>query len=82
MSIFGWIILGLVSGFIASKLTAKEGSNLMVDVGLGMVGALLAGIIYMKADVLGITLVDVYSVLVALFGATVILFTYHKVLKH
>ncbi len=82
MSIFEWVILGLVAGFVASKLISKDNTNLLIDVILGMVGAMVAGLVYTKADVLGITLVNVYSVLVAMVGAMIILFTYHKVLKH
>ena len=82
MSILGWIILGLVSGFVASKLFTKSDANMLVDIALGMVGALVAGFVFMKADVLGITLVNVYSLLVAMTGAVIMLFVYHKVLKH
>jgi uncharacterized membrane protein YeaQ/YmgE (transglycosylase-associated protein family) len=82
MTIFGWIVLGLISGFIGSKLINKKETSLMVDVVLGMVGALVAGFVFMKADVLGITLENVYSILVALTGAVVMLFAYHRILKH
>jgi uncharacterized membrane protein YeaQ/YmgE (transglycosylase-associated protein family) len=55
---------------------------LLTDVILGMVGAVVAGLVFTKADTLGITMVNVYTILVALIGSLIILFTYHKVLKH
>ncbi len=82
MTIFGWIVLGLVAGFIASKLISKKDTGATIDIVLGTVGALVAGFVFMKADVLGITMENVYSVLVALLGAVVMLFAYHRILKH
>ena len=81
MSIFTWVVLGLVAGFVGSKLIVK-GDSTLVDVVLGMVGALVAGFIFTKADVLGLTMVDVYTMLIALLGSMIILFTYHRILKH
>jgi uncharacterized membrane protein YeaQ/YmgE (transglycosylase-associated protein family) len=81
MSIFTWVVLGLISGFVGSKLIVK-GDSTLVDIVLGMVGALVAGFIFTKADVLGLTMVDVYTMLIALLGSVIILFTYHKILKH
>ena len=43
MSIFGWLILGLISGFIASKIVYKSGSGFFMDVVLGVVGAVVGG---------------------------------------
>ena len=82
MSIFEWVVLGLATGFIASKLITKNDGKLLTDVVLGMVGAVVAGLVYTKADTLGITMVNVYTILVALIGSMIMLFTYHKILKH
>ena len=81
MSIFTWVVLGLISGFVGSKLIVK-GDSTLVDIVLGMFGALVAGFIYTKADVLGLTMGEVYTTLIALLGSVVILFAYHKILKH
>ena len=43
MSIFAWIILGLVAGFIGSKIVNKRGEGLVLDILLGIVGAVLGG---------------------------------------
>jgi uncharacterized membrane protein YeaQ/YmgE (transglycosylase-associated protein family) len=81
MSIFTWVVLGLIAGFVGSKLIVK-GESTLVDIVLGTVGALVAGFVFTKADVLGLTMGDVYTMGIALLGSMIILFTYHKILKH
>ena len=41
MSILAWIILGLIAGFIASKLVNKSGEGILLDIVLGIVGAVV-----------------------------------------
>jgi hypothetical protein len=36
MSIIGWIFLGLIAGFIASKIVNKEGSGFILDIALSI----------------------------------------------
>ena len=43
MSIVAWLILGLISGFIASKLVNKSGEGMIIDIVLGIVGAFVGG---------------------------------------
>eukprot|EP01133_Synstelium_polycarpum_P026948 gene26948-32450_t len=38
MSVIGWIVLGLVAGFIGSKIVNKSGQGLIFDIVLGIVG--------------------------------------------
>ena len=38
MSIIGWIILGLIAGFIASKIVNRQGEGFFLDILLGTVG--------------------------------------------
>jgi len=40
MSIIAWIVLGLIAGFIGSKLINKQGEGFFLDIVLGIVGAL------------------------------------------
>lgn len=82
MSILGSIVLGLISGFVVSKLIYTKGNNLVVDIVLGMIGALVGGFIFMKADVLGITTVMFDSMVVSILGSLLLLFVYHKLIKH
>ena len=47
MSIFAWIILGLISGFIASRIVNHSGQGMLLDVVLGVVGAVVGGFLFL-----------------------------------
>jgi uncharacterized membrane protein YeaQ/YmgE (transglycosylase-associated protein family) len=78
MSIIGWIVLGLIAGFIASKIVNKAGEGLLLDIVLGIAGAFVGGFIF--TSVLGhkgVTGFNLYSMFVAIIGAIVLLVLYH-----
>ena len=77
MSILAWIILGLVAGFIASKIVNRTGSGLVMDLLLGVVGAFVGGFLFTRFGAAGVTGLNLYSILVATLGAVVVLFIYH-----
>lgn len=79
MSIIGWIILGLIAGFIASKIVNKEGQGLILDIVLGIVGAIVGGFIFDFFGASGVTGLNIYSMVVAIIGAIVVLVIYHAV---
>lgn len=79
MSILGWIILGLIAGFIGSKIVNKSGQGMMLDIALGIVGAVLGGIIFSAFGAQGITGLNLYSMIVAIIGSVVVLIIYHAV---
>lgn len=79
MSILAWIILGLIAGFIASKLVNKQGEGLVLDIVLGIVGAIVGGFIFNFFGHAGVTGLNLYSLLVAVLGAVVVLGIYHAV---
>lgn len=79
MSIIGWIILGLIAGFIASKIVNKQGSGLIVDIVLGIVGAVVGGFIFSQVGSVGVTGFNLWSMIVAIVGAIVILLVYHAI---
>ena len=79
MSIIGWIILGLISGFIASKIVNKTGAGVVLDIVLGIVGAFVGGFIFTKLGATGITGFNLYSMIVAIIGAIIVLVIYHAV---
>ena len=81
MSILGWVILGLISGFIASKIVNKTGEGAVLDIVLGIVGALVGGWIFSTMGSAGVTGFNVYSMFVAVVGAIVILVLYHAVTR-
>ena len=77
MSILAWIILGLVAGFIASKLVNRTGSGIVMDLVLGVVGAFVGGFLFTRFGAAGVTGFNLYSILVATVGAAIVLFIYH-----
>ena len=79
MSIIAWIILGLIAGFIASKIVNKQGEGFFLDVVLGIVGALVGGFIFTAVGASGITGFNLYSLVVAVIGAIVVLVIYHAI---
>ena len=79
MSIIGWIILGLISGFVASKLVNKTGEGALMDIILGVVGAVVGGWVFVTFGMPGVTGFNLYSMVVAVVGASLVLFLYHAV---
>lgn len=77
MSILAWIILGLLAGFIGSKIVNKTGEGFLVDIGLGIVGAVIGGWLFQTFGQVGITGLNLYSLFVAVIGAIVFLVVYH-----
>ncbi len=79
MSFLVWIVLGLVAGFIASKVVNKQGEGMLLDTVLGVVGAVVGGWIFGLFGASGASGLNFYSLLVAVVGAIVVLFTYHAI---
>ena len=79
MSIIGWLILGLIAGFIGSKLVNKSGEGVILDIVLGIVGALVGGFLFTSFGAAPVTGLNLYSMLVAVVGAVVVLVIYHAI---
>jgi uncharacterized membrane protein YeaQ/YmgE (transglycosylase-associated protein family) len=79
MSIIGWIVLGLIAGFIASKIVNKSGEGVLLDIVLGIVGAVVGGFLFAQFGAEGVTGFNLYSMFVAVIGAIVVLLIYHAV---
>ena len=77
MSFLAWIVLGLIAGFIASKIVNKQGEGFFLDIILGIVGAVAGGWMFNAFGAHGVTGVNLYSILVAVVGAVVVLALYH-----
>jgi len=77
MSFLAWIVLGLISGFIASKIVNKHGEGFFLDIILGIVGAVAGGWIFTALGGHGVTGVNLYSIFVAVIGAIIVLALYH-----
>jgi uncharacterized membrane protein YeaQ/YmgE (transglycosylase-associated protein family) len=81
MSFVAWIVLGLVAGFIGSKLVNHTGEGLIRDVLLGVVGAFIGGYLFSLFGASGVTGLNLYSLLVAVVGAVVFLVVYHTIFR-
>jgi uncharacterized membrane protein YeaQ/YmgE (transglycosylase-associated protein family) len=79
MSIIGWLILGLISGFIASKIVNDSGQGLVLNIVLGIVGAIVGGFIFSSFGGAPVTGFNLYSMFVSVIGAIVVLFLYHMI---
>lgn len=80
MSIIGWLILGLIAGFIGSKIVNKTGEGLILDIVLGIVGAVVGGFLFAQFGAEGVTGFNLYSMFVAVIGAIVVLLIYHALM--
>jgi uncharacterized membrane protein YeaQ/YmgE (transglycosylase-associated protein family) len=81
MSFIAWIVLGLIAGFIASKIVNKSGEGMFLDIILGIVGAVIGGYLFQTFGMAGVTGVNLYSILVAVVGAIVFLVIYHAIFR-
>lgn len=79
MSFLAWIVLGLLAGFIGSKIVNKRGEGLFLDILLGIVGAIVGGWLFTTFGASGVTGLNLYSVLVAVVGSVVLLVLYHAI---
>jgi uncharacterized membrane protein YeaQ/YmgE (transglycosylase-associated protein family) len=79
MSVLAWIILGLIAGFIGSKIVNKTGEGLILDIILGIVGAIVGGWLFTFLGASGVTGVNLYSIVVAVVGAIAVLLAYHAI---
>jgi uncharacterized membrane protein YeaQ/YmgE (transglycosylase-associated protein family) len=77
MSVIAWIVLGLIAGFIGSKIVNRHGEGLLFDIVLGVIGALVGGFIFNELGAIGITGFNLYSMLVAVIGSVIVLVVYH-----
>ena len=77
MSLLAWIVLGLVAGFIGSKVVNNTGQGLLVDILLGVVGAVVGGFLFNQFGEPGVSGLNLYSLIVAVVGAIVVLWLYH-----
>lgn len=79
MSFVAWIFLGLIAGVVASKLVDGNGQGAVMDIVLGVVGAILGGWLFTYFGWAGVTGFNLYSLLVAIVGASLILLLYHAI---
>jgi len=77
MSLVAWIVLGIIAGFLGSKIVNRTGEGLIRDLILGVVGAIVGGWIFSLFGQAGVTGLNLYSLVVAVIGAVGVLLAYH-----
>ncbi|HXW20694.1 MAG TPA: GlsB/YeaQ/YmgE family stress response membrane protein [Roseiarcus sp.] len=82
MGIIAWIILGLIAGFIGSKIVNRTGQGFFLDIALGVVGAIVGGFIFSLFGSTGVTGLNIWSLVVAVIGAIIVLVAYRAVVKN
>jgi uncharacterized membrane protein YeaQ/YmgE (transglycosylase-associated protein family) len=80
MSIISWIILGLIAGFIGSKIVNAEGQGFWLNIALGIIGALVGGFLFDFFGATGITGLNIWSIIVAIVGSVVVLWAYNALM--
>ena len=81
MSILAWIVLGLIAGFIGSKIVNRSGEGVILDIVLGVIGAVGGGFLFNQFGAAGVSGLNLYSLVVAVIGAIVVLVLYHMVIR-
>ena len=81
MGFIAWLILGLIAGFIGSKLVNKRGEGLLLDIILGIVGAVVGGWVFSMFGAQGVTGLNIYSLIVAVIGSILVLVIYHALFR-
>ena len=71
--------MGLVAGFIGSKIVNKTGEGIIVDILLEIVGAVVGGWLFSLFGMHGVTGLNIYSFVVVLVGAVVFLLIYYAI---
>jgi uncharacterized membrane protein YeaQ/YmgE (transglycosylase-associated protein family) len=79
MSFLAWIILGLIAGFVSSKIVNRRGEGILLDILLGVAGAFTGGWLFHLFGARGVSGLNIYSLFVAVVGSVVLLFLYHAV---
>ncbi|MGA3201701.1 MAG: GlsB/YeaQ/YmgE family stress response membrane protein [Bryobacteraceae bacterium] len=81
MSFLAWIVLGLVAGFIGSKIVNRRGEGILLDILLGVVGSFAGGWLFHIFGAPGVSGLNIYSLFVAVIGSVVLLVLYHAVFR-
>jgi uncharacterized membrane protein YeaQ/YmgE (transglycosylase-associated protein family) len=79
MGILSWIILGLIAGFVGSKIVDRQGQGFWLNIALGIIGALVGGFLFGFFGASGVTGLNIWSMIVAIVGSVVVLLIYNAV---
>ena len=76
-SFLAWMVLGLIAGFIGSKIVNRRGEGILLDILLGVVGAFAGGWLFHVFGAPGVSRLNLCSLFVAVIGSVVLLALYH-----
>src|SRR5688572_18051454 len=78
-NILAWTFLGLIAGFLAAKVVNRSGSGILLDIVLGIIGAVIGGWVFHALGAAGVTGFNLWSILVAFVGAVLLLLVWHRI---
>jgi len=81
MSIIAWLVVGLLAGWIGSMIVNRSGEGVVMDIVLGIVGAVVGGFLFQALGHSGVSGINLYSIGVAVIGSIVVLLIYHAVVR-
>ena len=81
MTIVAWLVVGLIAGWIGSMIVNRRGDGMVMDIVLGVIGAIVGGFLFQEFGHTGVTGINLYSIGVAVIGAVVVLLIYHAVVR-
>ncbi len=73
MTVITWIVLGLIAGLLASKIVNRTGAGIILDILIGIIGALVGGFLFESLGWTGVTGFNIWSIFVAFVGAVILL---------
>ena len=74
----GWILIGLIAGWLAGKLSRGAGYGCITDIILGLIGSVLGGWLFMKLGILGGGFIT--SLAAATVGAIIVVAIVHLII--
>jgi uncharacterized membrane protein YeaQ/YmgE (transglycosylase-associated protein family) len=77
--VLSWILVGLLSGYLASRVVNKTGEGMLRDIILGIIGGIVGGVLFRALGGHGVTGFNFGSILVAFIGAVIVLIAYHGI---
>ena len=78
LSIVQWIVVGLIGGFLGSRIAGHGGQGLLRDIVLGIVGGVIGGWLFHQLGYRGVTGINVWSIVVSAAGAALVVWLYHR----
>ena len=75
--LIGWILIGLIAGWLAGKISRGEGYGCIADIVLGLVGSLVGGWIFTRLGIFGGGFL--YSLAAATLGAVILVSIVHLI---